>query len=91
MPALLITMSTRPQACSAVLADLLDYSGRGVGAGARSGHRTAGVVDDDARAARRQQQRVLLTQATTGTGDHGDLVVEAHVVCHQVTGSPFMP
>ena len=51
-----------------------------VDAGAGSGHRAAGVVDDDARAARCQQQRVLLTQAATGAGDHCDLSVETHVV-----------
>jgi hypothetical protein len=26
-----------------------------------------------------------------GAADHGDLVVEPHVVAHQVTGSSFMP
>jgi hypothetical protein len=31
------------------------------------------------------------TQAAAGATDHGDLVVEPHIVAHQVTGSSFMP
>ena len=55
------------------------------------GHRPTRVVDHDARAPCGQQQRILLAQATAGTGDHGDLTVESQLVGHQVTGSSFMP
>src|SRR6201999_1972585 len=77
---------------TALPAYLLCDGVRRVGVRACSGHRTAGVVDDDARTTRCQQQRVLLAQPTTGTGDHRNLLVEPHVVeTHYVTGSSFMP
>src|SRR5690348_10925029 len=102
IPALLITMSTRPRVRRAVSmiasppsaspADLGCGDIRGFAARAVPGDRPAGVVDHDSRAARCEQQHALLAQASAGSADHRDLVVEPQVVvCHHVTGSSFMP
>jgi hypothetical protein len=56
-----------------------------------TGDRSTRVVHHDARAARGEQERILLAQAATGAGDHGNLIVESQLVRHQLTGSSFMP
>ena len=48
---------------------------------ALAAQRAAEVVDDDAGAPAGQLQGVLAAEATSGTGDDGDLAVEADV-CH---------
>lgn len=76
---------------TAALPDLLRDDVRGLGVGADPGHRSADVVDHDARPACSEQQRVLLAQTGAGAGDHGDLLVESQFVGHQLTGSSFIP
>ena len=51
--------------------------GRGVGA--VTGEAAAGIVDDDLRALRRQQQGVRAAQPPAAAGDDGDPVVESQV------------
>ena len=52
-----------------------------------AGDRAAEVVDDDARTALGQQQRVLSAQPPACTGDHRDLTVESQLG-HHIGQSP---
>ena len=77
---------------SAVVPDLLHGVVGGIAARAVAGDRAAEVVDDDARPASGEKQRVLPAEAPACAGDDGDPVVEsqfAHQIGHSSRGCAY--
>ena len=62
-PAAVATDSVHCDRVTAGRGDLGDHLSRGAGVGAVARQAAAGIVDDDLRAARRQQQRVRAARA----------------------------
>ena len=68
------------RACHRVTSGLRDLGDHVCGrrrVGAVAGQTPAGIVDDDLRPARREQQRIRAPQAAATAGDDGDAIVES--------------